>query len=79
MVASGQHEQLARYRDQILPEAAEVQEMAAESYRAGQTGLVTMLQAFASVRDIRLKAVQAGLDYQIALADLELAIGAPLP
>ena len=33
----------------------------------------------ASVRDIRLKAVQAGLDYQIALADLELAIGAPLP
>ena len=79
VVAAGQREQLARYRDQILPEAAEVQEMAAESYRAGQTGLVTMLQAFASVRDIRLKAVQAGLDYQIALADLELAIGAPLP
>ena len=53
--------------------------MAAESYRTGQTGLVTMLQTFAAVRDIRLKSVEAGLDYQFALADLEQAIGAPLP
>ncbi|HZI93684.1 MAG TPA: TolC family protein [Patescibacteria group bacterium] len=79
VVATGLHDQLVRYHDLILPEAAEVQEMAAESYRSGQTGLVTMLQAFASVRDVRLKAVQAGLDFQIALAELELAIGAPLP
>jgi len=79
VLAAAQREQYGRYRDQILPQAAEVEQMAAESYRAGQTGLVTMLQAFAMVREIRLKSVATGLDYQIALADLERAIGAPLP
>jgi cobalt-zinc-cadmium efflux system outer membrane protein len=78
VVASAQRERYAHYHDRILPQAAEVEQMAAESYRAGRTGLVTMLQAFASARDIRLKSVEAGLDYQIALADLERAIGAPL-
>jgi hypothetical protein len=31
------------------------------------------------VHDLRLQAVQAGTDYQTALADLERALGAPLP
>ena len=79
VLAAGQREQYGRYRDQMLPQAAEVEQMAAESYRLGQTGLVTMLQSLAMVREIRLKSVAAGLDFQIALADLELAIGAPLP
>ena len=30
-------------------------------------------------RDLRLRSLQAGLDYQTALADLEQAIGSPLP
>lgn len=79
VVSAAQRDQYARYRDRILPKAADVERMAAESYEAGQTGLVMMLQAFASVRDIRLRAVEAWLNYQYALADLELAIGAPLP
>jgi hypothetical protein len=37
-----------------------------------------MLQAFESVRNIRLAAVEAGLDYQVALAELERAMGTPL-
>jgi len=68
-----------RYRDEILPRAAEVERMAEDSYRSGQTGLVALLQSLQSVHDLRLQAVQAGTDYQNALADLERAIGAPLP
>jgi cobalt-zinc-cadmium efflux system outer membrane protein len=68
-----------RYRDEILPRAAEVERMAEDSYRSGQTGLVALLQSLQSVHDLRLQAVAAGIDYQNALADLERAIGAPLP
>jgi len=71
--------QAVRFRDDILPRAVEVESMAEESYRAGETGLVALLQALQSTRDLRLRAVQAGIDYQIALAELEQAVGAPLP
>ena len=71
--------QALRFRDDILPHALEVQGMAEESYRAGQTGLVALLQALQTTREIRLRAVQAGIDYQTALAELEQASGAPLP
>ncbi|HSS77465.1 MAG TPA: TolC family protein [Thermoanaerobaculia bacterium] len=70
---------LLRYRDEILPRAAEVEAMAEDSYRSGQTGLAALLQSLQSVHDLRLQAVQAGTDFQNALADLERAIGAPLP
>jgi cobalt-zinc-cadmium efflux system outer membrane protein len=74
-----QRQALLRYRDTILPQAAEVERMAEDSYRSGQTDLVTLLQSLQSVHDLRLQAVQAETDYQTALADLERAIGAPLP
>lgn len=79
MVASAKREKCLRYRDQILVQAVKVEQMATESYTSGQTGLVTMLQALGAARDIRLKSVESGLEYQIALAELEHAIGAPLP
>ncbi len=71
--------QALRFRDDILPRAVEVEALAEESYRAGETGLVALLQALQAARDTRLHAVQAGLDFQLALSDLEQAIGAPLP
>ncbi|MFY9826815.1 MAG: TolC family protein [Thermoanaerobaculia bacterium] len=77
--AEAQRLALLRYRDEILPRAAEVQAMAEDAYRSGQTGLAALLQSLQSVHDLRLQAVQAGADYQNALADLERAIGAPLP
>ncbi len=77
--AEVQRQAYLRYRDEILPRAAEVERMAEDSYRSGQTGLVALLQSLQSVHDLRLQAVQAGTDYQNALADLERAIGAPLP
>ncbi len=73
-----QRQAYLRYRDVILPHVAEVEGMAEDSYRSGQTGLAPLLQSLQTARDLRLQAVQAGLDYQIALADLERAMGAPL-
>jgi cobalt-zinc-cadmium efflux system outer membrane protein len=72
-------ERALRYRDEILPRAEEVERLAEDSYRSGQTGLAALLQAFQATRDVRLQAIQAGLDYQTALADLERAMGVALP
>jgi outer membrane protein TolC len=69
--ATTQREQVARYRDEILPRTREVEAMAEDSYRSGQTGLVALLQALQAAREARARAVQAAHDYQIALAELE--------
>ena len=77
--ATTQRQQYLRYRDEILPRSREVEAMAQESYRAGQTGLVALLQALQAAREARAKAVQAAYDYQTALAELEraAAVGPP--
>ena len=49
------------------------------AYNAGQIGLPALIQALQLARDTRQRGLDAGLDYQRALADLERAIGAPLP
>ena len=69
---------LERYQREILPASLQVEQMADEAYRAGQTGLPAYLQTVQAARDIRQRALQAALDYQLALADLERAMGVPL-
>jgi outer membrane protein, heavy metal efflux system len=76
--AAAARQALLRYQNEILPASLQVEQMADESYRAGQTGLPALLQTVQAARQIRLNALQAGLDYQLALAELERAIGAPL-
>jgi cobalt-zinc-cadmium efflux system outer membrane protein len=71
--ASTQRAQYVRYRDEILPRSREVETMAEEAYRAGQTNLVALLQALQAAREVRAKAVQAAFDYQVALAELQRA------
>lgn len=77
--ANTQRQQYLRYRDQILPRSREVESMAEDSYRAGQTNLVALLQALQAAREARAKAVQAAYDYQVALAELQraAAVGPP--
>ncbi len=79
VLADAQRQQYLRYRDQIIPQALEVERMAEDSYRLGQTGISAFLQALQTSRDVRLRSLQAAADFQTALADLESAIGAPLP
>lgn len=68
-----------RYRDVILPQAQEVEQLAQDSYRLGQTGIAALLQALQAARDVRLRSLATVSQFQAALADLERAIGAPLP
>lgn len=77
-VAGAQREQFSRYRDEIVPQALEVERMAEDSYRLGQTGIAAYLQVLQSTRDVRLRAIESAANLQNALADLEQAIGAPL-
>ena len=76
--AAAARQSVERYQNEILPALLQVEQMADESYRAGQTGLPAYLQTVQAARDLRRASLQAGLDYQLALADLERAMGSPL-
>ena len=76
--AAAARQAVQRYQTDILPAAQQVEAMAQESYSSGQTGLPALLQTMQAGREIRQRAVQAGLEYQTALADLERAMGTPL-
>jgi cobalt-zinc-cadmium efflux system outer membrane protein len=78
-LAESQRQQYLRYRDEILPHALELERMAEDSYKLGQTGIAAYLQALQSSRDVRLRSIQSAADLQSALADLERAIGALTP
>ena len=78
-LVDAQRQQYLRYRDQILPQALEVERLAEDSYRLGQTGIVALLQAFQASRDVRLQSLQIASEFQTTLGDLEHSIGAPIP
>jgi len=77
--AEAQRLAYVRYRDVILPQAGQVEQLAQDSYQLGQTGIGALLQALQASRDIRLRSLEAVSQFQTAVADLERAIGAPLP
>ena len=79
LLADAAHQRYLRYRDQVLPQALEVERIAEDSYRLGQTGITALLQALQATREARLRSLEAASDFHNALADLERAIGAPLP
>lgn len=75
--ADAARQTLRRYETEILPASLQVEQMAQESYQSGQTGLAALLQTVQAAREVRLRALQAGVDYQLAIADLERAMGTP--
>ena len=78
-VADAQRIAYLRYQSDILPLAQQVEVMAEDSYRLGQTGIAALLQALQASRDMRLRSLQTASDLQDALSQLERAIGAPIP
>ena len=72
--AQAQHQRYLRFRDEILPKNRQVEEMAQEAYREGETPLTGLLQALQASRDLRAQALDAASEYQSALADLEQAM-----
>jgi len=77
--AQAQRQLFIRYRDEIIPQAQQVEQLAQDAYQLGQTGIAALLQALQATRDVRLRSLDAIDQFQTALTDLERAIGAPLP
>jgi len=70
--------QVAFYHEELIPQAARNVEFAEISYRAGNTDLVTLLQAQRTAIQIRQAHVVAWSESAAAWADVELAVGCPL-
>ena len=79
VTVQAQRQLYVRYRDEIIPQALLVEQLAQEAYQLGQTGIATLLPALQATRDVRLRALDAVSQFQNALADLERAIGVALP
>jgi outer membrane protein TolC len=77
--AEAQRQLFVRYRDQIIPQALQVEQLAQDAYQLGQTGITALLQSLQATRDVRLRSLDAVDQFQSSLADLERSIGAPLP
>lgn len=71
--------QAATYRTRLIPAATELEALSEESYHAGRTSVLAVLDAQRSLRDLSRDGVQAALDLQMALAELEDLLGTPLP
>ena len=76
--ATAAADRMTRYESTILPLAREAERQAQAAYNGGQTGLPALVQALQLARETRQRGLDAGLDYQRALADLERAIGAAI-
>ena len=70
--------QVEAYDQRLVPTATDLQALAEESYRAGRTSVLGLLDAQRSLRDLRREGLQAALDLQLALADLEEVLGTPI-
>jgi outer membrane protein, heavy metal efflux system len=67
------------FRQRLIPVATDLESLSEESYRAGRTSVLGVLDAQRSLRDLSRDALQASLDLQLALAELEELLGTPLP
>ena len=74
-----QRRQLDAYQQRLVPTATDLESLAEESYRAGRTSILGVLDAQRSLRDLRREALQVMLDLQFSLADLEEILGTTLP
>ena len=59
------------FRTTLVPTATELQGLAEESYRLGRNSILAALDAQRSLRDVRYEYLQAALELQAAVADLE--------
>jgi len=68
-------EQVQIFRDELLNQADESQSIALAAYQEGATPLLTVLDAERTRAEVRQQYFKTIFDYQIALSDLELAVG----
>jgi outer membrane protein, heavy metal efflux system len=73
-----QRRQLEMYRATIVPAATELAGLAEEAYKLGRNPVLAYFEAQRALRDVRREYLQALVDYQSAVADLEEVIGAAI-
>ncbi len=62
-------------RDSLLPGARHLRELAVEAYRAGQTGILPVLDALRGEREVALGALQELVSFQSAVATWRALLG----
>lgn len=70
-----QRRQLEAYQQRLVPTATDLEALAEESYRAGRTSVLGVLEAQRSLRDLTREALQVALELQMSVADLEEWLG----
>lgn len=75
---TAQRAQVEAFRATLVPTATELQSLAEESYRLGRSSILAALDAQRSLRDVKYDYVQALLNLQSAVADLEDILGGPI-
>ncbi len=75
--AAAAQTQVTTYERDILPLAQQDEAFAQDAYQSGQTGIDALILALEHARERRLAGLQARLDFESALADLERAIRGP--
>jgi outer membrane protein, heavy metal efflux system len=73
-----QQRQVQAYRGTIVPAATDLTSLAEESYKLGRNPLLALLDAQRSLSDVQREYLQSLFDFQLAVADLEEVIGAPI-
>jgi len=68
----------ALLRTELIPKTAQTVEVSRASYEKDKTSFLDLLDAERSLRDVRLKYIQAVTQYESAAADLERAVGSDL-
>jgi cobalt-zinc-cadmium efflux system outer membrane protein len=66
------------YQRDILPLSQQDEAFAQDAYQSGATGIDVLILSLQHARERRLAALQASIDLQTALADLERAINGPI-
>lgn len=66
------------YRQKVLPSTQRLESMSEESYRAGKTDILSVLDAQRNVQDVERQYLQSLYALQSAYAALEETVGAPL-
>lgn len=70
--------QAQQYKQNILPQTEKLLGMAEDSYRAGKTNLLTLIDAQRRLNDVRKAYIDSLFAAQTAFAALEEVVGAPL-
>jgi outer membrane protein TolC len=66
------------YRQTLLPSARRLESMAEDSYRAGKSSILTVLDAQRNVQEVERSYLDSLFAVQSAFAGLEETVGVPL-